>query len=184
VSVEFGIFGGSFDPPHLAHTLLVAYALNAHALERVLIVPTYAHAFGKPLAPFQARVQMCEFACADLRRVEVCDIERELPTPSLTLATLEALAARYPHVQLRLLIGSDILAEAHAWHRFDRVSELAPPIVIQREGTPELLPKQPALPAISSTEVRRRLRSGESAEGLVCARVADYARSHRLYPIE
>jgi nicotinate-nucleotide adenylyltransferase len=184
VSVEFGVFGGSFDPPHLAHTLLAAYALNAYALERVLIVPTHAHALGKRLAPFEQRLQMCEFAFADLQRVEISSIERDLPTPSFTLSTLEALARRYPGVQLRLLIGADIVAEAHAWHQFDRAIALAPLIVIEREGEQRIDASQPALPDISSSEIRRRLRMGESTRGWLCPRVEDYVRSHGLYTVE
>jgi nicotinate-nucleotide adenylyltransferase len=181
MSMTFGVFGGSFDPPHVAHTLLAAYALAAHPIEKVLVVPTFAHAFGKPLSPFEHRLHMCERAFGDLRRVEVSSIERELPTPSLTLRTLEALSQKYPAVQLRLLIGSDLLAETHAWHDFDRIQQLAPALVVQRQGhlQPDL--DQPALPDVSSTEIRRRLQGGDTTEGLLCPAVDLYARTHRLY---
>jgi nicotinate-nucleotide adenylyltransferase len=181
LSVAFGVFGGSFDPPHLAHGLFASYALAAFELERVLIVPTYAHAFGKPLSPFDDRLRMCELAFADLRRVEICSIERELPAPSLTLHTLEALSARYPSVQLRLLIGSDVSHETGAWHNFARIEELAPPLIIERQGNLRHAATSPALPDISSTEVRRRLREGEPTAGLLSPAVARYALSRGLY---
>jgi nicotinate-nucleotide adenylyltransferase len=184
VTIEFGIFGGSFDPPHLAHTLLIDYAQSAYELERVLVVPTYSHAFGKRLAPYDDRVRMCELACAEMKRVEVSRIESELPTPSLSVNTIEALSRRFAGVRLRFLIGADILAEAHAWHDFERIERLAPPLVIQRQGRAAIDPRQPALPDISSTEVRRRLRHGESTEGLLAPAVARYALARSLYLLE
>jgi len=179
--VAFGVFGGSFDPPHVAHTLFASYALCAHALERVLVVPAYAHAFGKPLTGFEDRLRMCELAFDGLSRVEICDIERTLPAPNYTLHTLRALARRYPGVQLRLLIGADIPPEAHAWHDFAAVEALAPPIVIERQGTPAHDPSQPALPNVSSSEIRRRLQAGESTRGWLGPSVMRYIQAHGLY---
>jgi nicotinate-nucleotide adenylyltransferase len=180
VSSTLAIYGGSFDPPHVAHTLVCAYVLAAYRIDRVLLVPTAQHPFDKQLAPFEHRVRMCELAMRDLRRVEICRIEEQLATPSLTLRTLEALQQRHPQARLRLVIGSDLLAETAAWHKFDQVAALAPPIVVQRAGHAGPA-AGPALPDISSTEVRRRLRAGESTEGLVDPQVADYARTHGLY---
>ena len=182
MSATFGVFGGSFDPPHVAHVLFAGYVLSAYDLERVLVVPTFSHAFGKPLSPFEDRLRMCELAFADLRRVEVSPIERSLPAPSRTLRTLEALQERYPGVQLRLLIGSDLLPETPSWHNFERIAELAPPLVVERQGRARHNPANPALPDVSSTEVRRRLRDGEPTDGLLSPAVAAYARSCGLYP--
>lgn len=180
-SVQFAVYGGSFDPPHLAHALAVSAALCVHGVERVLVVPTYAHAFSKRLTPFEDRLRMCELTFMHLRGVEICNIERDLPAPSLTLHTLQALAERYPGVQLRLLIGGDIVTEAHAWHDFASVQRLAPPIVIERQGFPAHDPSQPALPAVSSSEVRRRIRAGESTRGWLHPSVEHYIAAHRLY---
>ncbi len=175
------MYGGSFDPPHVAHTLAVAYVLATQPVDRVLVVPTRDHPFGKRLSAFEHRVHMCELALQDLKRVEISQIEQELPAPSLTLRTLEALRARYPTAQLRLVIGSDVLTETHAWHNFARIEALAPPIVVQRAGHVRPGSDAPALPEISSTEVRRRLRVGESVAGLLTPAVAEYAVAHALY---
>ena len=179
--VQFAVYGGSFDPPHLAHALAVSAALSVHGIERVLIVPTYAHAFNKRLSPFDDRLRMCELAFMHLRGVEICSIERDLPAPNLTLHTLQALAARHPEVQLRLLIGGDILTQAHAWHDFASVQQLAPPLVIERQGFPPHDPTQPALPAVSSSEVRRRVRAGESTRGLISPSIEQYIAANNLY---
>jgi nicotinate-nucleotide adenylyltransferase len=180
VTVELGVFGGSFNPPHVGHTLLASYVLSAYALERV-VVPTHVHAFGKAMAPFDDRLRMCELAFAELSRVVVCDVERDLPQPSLTLNTLQALAKQYPGLRLRLLIGSDIVPETHAWHDFSSIEQLAPPLIVQRQGYPALDPSQPALPEVSSSEVRRRIAAGESTRGLISPVVAQYAQTRQLY---
>lgn len=174
------VFGGSFDPPHVAHTLVAAYVLAAHEVDRVLVVPCFRHPFDKPLAPFEHRARMCEIAMRDLPQVEVSTIEAELGTTSRTLPMLEALHARHPDAQLRLVIGSDLVAETPTWHAFDRIRALAPPLVIPRAGHVADA-TEPALPAISSTEVRRRLREGLPTTGLVDPEVAAYARAHALY---
>jgi nicotinate-nucleotide adenylyltransferase len=179
--VEFGVFGGSFDPPHAAHVLLASLALSVHGLERVLVVPTHAHAFGKRLTPMDDRLRMCELAFAPLRNVEILDIERELPAPSFTLNTLRALSQRYPAAQLRLLIGADILPEAHTWHDFASIERLAPPIVVERQGYAAVDPDQPALPAISSSEIRRRVQAGESTHGWLSPAVERYIVARGLY---
>jgi len=180
VSETLAVFGGSFDPPHLSHTLAAAYVLSAYTVDRVLVVPTARHPFDKQLSPFEHRCRMLELAMRDLRRVEVCMIERELPAPSLTVRTLEALADRMPSAQLRLVIGSDLVAETQAWHDFPRIQALAPPIVLPRAGY-DSTGQSPALPAISSTEARRRLRDDEPTEGWLSPAVAKYARDNALY---
>ncbi|MEY4580506.1 MAG: hypothetical protein RL701_5209, partial [Pseudomonadota bacterium] len=172
-ALAFGVFGGSFDPPHIAHTLFASYALSAYALERVLVVPTYTHAFSKRLTTFDDRLHMCELAFGELRRVEICDIERELPAPSLTLNTLRALSQRHRGVQLRLLIGSDIPPETHAWHDYQSIEREFSPIIIERQGGARHVLDQPALPAVSSSDIRRRIRADESTAGWLAPSVAD-----------
>lgn len=175
------IFGGSFDPPHLAHVLVAAYVLAAHDVDRVLVAPSHRHPLEKELeTPFADRLAMTELAMRDLRRVEVSPIEAELDGRGRTLHLLEALAERRPGTRLRLVVGTDILAETERWHRWDEVVALAPPIIVGRQGhSPDA--NVPALPEISSTDVRRRLRSRESVEGLVPRAVAEYIAERGLY---
>lgn len=180
VAEVIAVYGGSFDPPHVAHTLAATYVLAAHPIDRVLVVPCFQHPFDKPLAPFEHRVRMCEIAMRDLKRVEVSALEAELGATSRTLPMLEALHARHPEAQLRLVIGSDLVPETPSWHAFDRIRALAPPLVIPRAGHVGDA-THPALPAISSTEVRRRLREGLPTDGLIDPAVAAYARAHALY---
>jgi nicotinate-nucleotide adenylyltransferase len=175
------IYGGSFDPPHIAHAWVALYVLATENVDRVLVVPAAEHPFNKPLCAFSHRVRMCELAMRHLQRVEVSTIEDELPKPSLTLRTLERLRSDHDDATLRLVIGSDLLSEASGWHEFERVRKLAPLIVVPRAGGAPSERSSLALPNVSSTEVRRRLREGLETKGLLDHEVAKYAKQHRLY---
>jgi nicotinate-nucleotide adenylyltransferase len=190
--VTVGLFGGSFNPPHVGHVLSVAYALSMGLVERVVAVPVFAHALGKSLAPFPARVAMARLAFEWIPGVEVSDVEQELGSPSRSLRTIEALSARRPDWQLRLLVGSDILGELHQWHAYAEIARRAPPLILPRPGVPD--PTRPGeaariLPDISSTEVRASLEAaaqGDSAgaaelQRVVPASVLVYIREQRLY---
>jgi nicotinate-nucleotide adenylyltransferase len=181
VSQTIAVYGGSFDPPHIAHTLACAYVLSAHAVDLVLVVPAGRHPFDKHLSAFEHRLHMCELALRDLKRVEISSLERDLEGPSLTLRTLEQVQRTHPNAGLRLVIGSDLLPETPSWHRFDRICELAPPLIVPRAGFEVAGSDVPALPDISSTEARRRLRVGLPTDGLLDPEVAVYARSQGLY---
>jgi nicotinate-nucleotide adenylyltransferase len=183
---ELAILGGSFDPPHLGHVFLAAYALAVGGVERVLVVPVFEHAFAKPLSPFAHRLTMCELAFRDLRRVEVSALERELGGVSRTLRLIDALAQRYPHHRLRTLIGTDILAESHRWQGFAEIERRAPLLVAGRSGhePADAAISGPLLPAISSSEIRARLGAGEDPGGLLPREVLRYAREQRLYGAE
>jgi nicotinate-nucleotide adenylyltransferase len=181
------VYGGSFDPPHVAHVLSVAYALAVEPFERVLVVPVCEHAFPKHPVAFEHRARMCELAFGDFERVEVSRIEAELEKPNRTVSTLKRLLADQPSYRLRLLIGSDVLGDAAKWHAFDEVKRLAPPFVVARHGfeRPEYGP--PPVPNVSSTELREllRRRGSEQVDTLLrrCLpwRVREYIEANGLY---
>ena len=155
------MLGGSFDPPHVAHVLLAAYVLSIGEVDEVLVVPVFDHAFGKRLAPYADRVRMCELAFADLPRVQVSRVEELLPHPNRTLDTLEYLREQQPQASFRLVIGSDVLADAGKWHAFDQVQRLAPPLVVTRPGHAEVGPA--LFPDVSSTQLRELFERGDRA---------------------
>ncbi len=182
---RIGVLGGSFDPPHCGHVLLATYALSVAPIDGLLVVPAFAHAFGKEMAAFEHRVAMTRaaFAVLDPARVEISEIERELPPPSFTYRTLEALAERFPRARFRMIVGSDIVKDTSRWTRIERVTELAPFFVVGRGGhdAPEAESAPLDLPEVSSTRVREALRGGCGASGLVSAEVEAYVAEHQLY---
>lgn len=177
-----GVFGGSFNPPHVAHVLAAAYALSIQAVERVLIVPVYRHPFAKELAPFEDRLAMCELAFSLFEGVAVSAVERELGGESLTLRTLEHLKMTNPSWSLRLIIGSDVVPDLPKWHRWDLIEALAPPLILDRAGA-GARPERVLLPEVSSSEVRALFARGgrEELERLVPRSVLAYAESSGLY---
>jgi nicotinate-nucleotide adenylyltransferase len=185
--MRIAFYGGSFDPPHVAHVLATTYLLGLGEFDRVLVVPVYAHAFQKALSPFADRVTMCELAMGWIPGVEVSGVEADLETPSLTFRTLSHLQREHPDWGLRLVVGSDVLGEVTKWHAFAQVRRLAPPFVLGRVGYPSDEAGPPVLPEISSTQVRELLRRrGEApADGqlaaLVPARVLAHIDARGLY---
>ncbi len=172
------LFGGSFNPPHVAHQLVALYVLETQPVDELWFVPVYEHVFGKDLAAYEERVRMCEMAVAPLgSRVRVDRTEEVLARApgfagSRTLDLVEHLTRTHPDTSFRLVVGSDILGEIDKWHRWDDVVALAPLIVIGRAGhLPEgSIATGVTMPEVSSTLVRQLARSG------------DYARLASLVP--
>lgn len=180
------VFGGSFDPPHVAHVLAVAYALSVEPIDEVLVVPVFRHPFAKDLTSFEDRAAMCRLALGWIAGVRVSDVERELGGESRTLRTLEHLGAEHPEWSLRLLVGADVLLDASKWHRFDRVTELAPLLVLGRAGVEQVEAPEPLLPRVSSTRIRAALRAGrvDEVRHLLPRSVVDYILARGLYRSE
>ncbi|WP_063796601.1 nicotinate (nicotinamide) nucleotide adenylyltransferase [Chondromyces crocatus] len=186
------IFGGSFNPPHVSHVLAVTYALSVAPVDAVVVVPVFQHPFAKELVPYEDRLEMCRLALGWIPSVEVSTVERELGGESLTLRTLEHLAAVHPGWSMRLLVGADVLPDLPKWHRFDRIAELAPPLVLGRAGIGSeggaahgLSAPEAVLPEVSSTEVRRALAAGdlEAVRWQVPRVVLEYALERGLYGV-
>jgi nicotinate-nucleotide adenylyltransferase len=174
----WALFGGSFDPPHVGHVLAASYVLATSA-DRVVIVPAFRHVFGKELTPFPHRRRMLELAMADLRNVEISDIEARLGGASATVRTVDALRMRHPGVQWKLVVGSDLTAEIPRWTESERLLAMASLCVIQRAG--HRTGEGVVMPEVSSTEIRARVASGRSTEDLVPGAVAKYIAHHGLY---
>lgn len=174
------VFGGSFDPPHVGHALVAAYVLASQPVDELVVVPVAHHAFDKRLTAFHYRLRMTELAFQHLSGAEVSDLEAQLGGESRTLRTLQALAARRPSARLRLVIGSDLVDQFNTWHRAREIAVLAPLLVVQRTGQ-ITDPALPAMPEVSSTDLRARLREGRPTDGWLAPSVAAYARAHGLY---
>jgi nicotinate-nucleotide adenylyltransferase len=177
------IFGGSFNPPHVAHVLACALVLSTEDVERVVVVPTFRHPFAKALAPYEDRVAMCRLAMGWLPGVEVSRVEEELGGESRTLRTLEAIARAHPEWGLRLVIGADIVAEAPRWFAFDEIVRIAPPIVLGRAGVTAPGAGPALLPEVSSTQVRDAIARGawDEVEKRVPRAVLAHVRAKGLY---
>lgn len=174
--MRLGIFGGTFDPPHLGHLVAASDAAQALELDRVLWIPAAVHPFKREAvsAPPEARLEMVRAAVRGDERFEACDLELRREGPSYTVTTLRELHARHPGAELFFLTGADNLRELPQWREPDEVVRLARLVVVSRrgEGVPAGLPYPAvAVPVtrvdVSSTEVRRRIAAGQTVRYLV-----------------
>ena len=161
------VYGGSFNPPHVAHAL-VATALHLRGdVSEVWLLPVYRHAFEdtqrKKLAPYARRFGWCEALAAALGPwAAVSDAERRLPPPSYSIETLRYFAKEFPNKRFRLVVGADVLGETHAWRAWSSIVADFSPIVVGRQGHPAVLPAPSlAFPEVSSTALRAALRAGD-----------------------
>lgn len=179
-----GILGGSFNPPHLAHAMLAQVALGRLALDQLWVTPTYDHAFGKDLAPFDDRLHMCSLTFADAgARVAVLDVERHLPAPSYTVQTIRRLLAENPGVRPVLVVGTDILDELHRWREPEALQELVTFFVVPRPGwaVAERVDVDVTFPEVSSTAVRDALGRGRAAPRVLHRAVEAHIAAQGLY---
>lgn len=188
-----GVFGGSFDPVHVGHLILAEEAVTRLRLDRLLFVPAArpAHKRTRALAPIADRVAMLRLATRGNPRFAVSRIEADLPGVAYTVRTLERLA-RAERASLYFLMGQDSLEEFGTWREPARILSLARLAVLPRgDGrrprlAPALRRRVVFLDAprvgVSSTEIRRRLRSGRSVRYWVPEPVLAYLERHGLYP--
>lgn len=192
-----GIFGGSFDPPHVGHLLAASDASDALGLDRLLFVPAAAQPLKhgtRGAAPAATRVAMVEALVGDDPRFAVDALEIARGGLSYTVDTLETLAARWPGAQRMLLVGADVLDTFVRWRDPLRIRALATLVVLVRAvdgavpgavppdfpgGLPQLLPTRRI--DLSSTEVRERVAAGRPIRGFVPDAVATIIRDARLY---
>ena len=180
-----GVFGGTFDPPHIGHLILAESALEELGLEAVLWVLTPRSPLkpdGDPAA-VDLRLRMMEAAIEGNPRFRLSKVDVDRDPPYYTIGTLESIRAADPKVQPVLLLGSDALEELPRWHEPRRLVELCAAIgVMTRPGylgdVEKLNEEIPGLSAklrtfrapsveISAREIRRRLHAGQSIRYLV-----------------
>lgn len=186
------LFGGSFNPPHVAHQLVGLYVLETQPVDALWIAPAYVHPFEhKKLAGYEHRVRMCELMAAALGpRAQVTRIEEELARrpgfrASRTLDLVTVLVDERG-LEVRLVVGSDILAETAKWYRWDEVVAKAPLIAVGRGGAAPPLGSVVTgveMPAISSTGIRAAFAAGDpaAAQPLLPRSVYSYIVQHNLY---
>jgi nicotinate-nucleotide adenylyltransferase len=198
------IFGGTFDPPHRAHVELPPRAAKAVGCNRIIYVPAAINPLkaDHPPAPAADRLAMLRLALRHQPDVEISTIELDRSGPSYTIDTLTALRQQLgDDIIMRLLIGADQALEFHHWKQWQRVLEMAFPVVMLRPpwgraaferqllesfGEAEArrwMQQTVDLPQIdiSATALRDALAHSADTSVMLDPKVADYIRSHRLY---
>jgi nicotinate-nucleotide adenylyltransferase len=191
-----GVFGGAFDPPHLAHRALLQSALSELHLDSLHVIPTgQAWHKTRTLTAAQHRLAMTQLAFADLPNVVVDAQEISRKGPSYTIDTLRDLAVADPGAELFLIMGADQAGALTTWRAWQDILQIATICVADRahptsSGTvfeaEKLCPERffhlrmPAL-TISATQIRATISAHQPVDTLVCAAVARYIADHHLY---
>ena len=197
--VKLGVLGGTFDPPHLGHLLTATDALEHLSLDRILLVPNFVQPIkGAAQATPQDRFEMLRLLVSGDPRFEVKTLELERKGPSFSVDTLEQLSREYAGAQLFFLLGSDAFSTFREWRNPSRIMELATLAVLSRSdgsssgaGSAAFVEAHD-LPAgaitlasriidISSSEIRKRVRTGMPIRGFVPEAVEKYIAEKALY---
>lgn len=195
---RIGIYGGTFNPPHVGHIRAAEFAVKALQLDKLLLIPSC-------IAPHKAlpansptptqRADMLRIAAGE--KMEVCDIEIRRGGPSFTFETVENLRAQYPDEELVLLMGSDMFLSFDSWREPERILACASVGVFCRGETMELeriyaqkekmeakgakiYTVENPVTAISSTQLRRLL-AFRCASAFLPAEVENYILENSLY---
>lgn len=198
VQRRIGVFGGAFDPPHLAHVALVRSAIKALQLDEVRVLPTgQAWHRSASLTDAAHRLTMTRLAFSDVPQAVVDEREIRRTGPSYTVDTLRELSAEHPGAQLFLLIGDDQRRSLPGWHRIAEIARLAiicaaardPQVASWHRGAasdsnatePSIEPLPMPLMLISATDIRERLSRQADVSPLLAPGVERYIHEHHLY---
>lgn len=196
---RIGIYGGTYNPPHIGHMRAAEYAIEALSLDRLLLIPTGVspHKEMASGASSADRLEMLRLSAAGLEKAEISDIEIRREGRSYTVDTLRQLKAENPGAELVLLMGTDMFLSFHSWREPEQIMKLATLAVFFRGekgeqtkieaqklsleslGARVELVKNPVT-AISSTDLRRMLVFG-CADPFLMPGVDDYIRERGLY---
>lgn len=183
-----GLYGGTFNPVHNAHLLVAEQVGRALALERVDFLPDLIppHVDHKDALDATDRVAMLKLAIQDnpFFGLELGEIERG--GVSYTYDTIKALKQRHPETDYYFIIGGDMVDYLPTWHKINDLVKLVNFVAVRRPGAkneahyPVIWVDVPAV-AFSSTDIRRRIKMGQSIKYMVPAAVEDYIKEHHLY---
>jgi nicotinate-nucleotide adenylyltransferase len=177
--MNIGMFGGSFNPPHIAHLILAEYCCDALQLERLLFIPSAVppHKENDNLLPAYDRLHLTSLAIGDNDRFEVSDIEIKRGGTSYTIDTIRQLGSRHAGAELYMIIGVDNLVGFHRWMNYRAILETVTVVAMNRPGfdassvSAVIMNSVRVLDVphleISSTDIRERIGRGDSVRYMV-----------------
>lgn len=201
--MKIGLFGGTFDPPHIGHLIAAQIAVEEAGLDQVIFIPAGVppHKQGKAIVAGRHRLNMVTLAIQGHPSFSVSDWELQQAGPSYTADTLRhftAIDQADRETEWYWLVGADMLADLPQWHEVDAIFEKAKVIAVARPGTDaailqgvieEKLPKWASRVVlihnigleVSSTWIRERLSHGTTVQHVVPAKVIEYINQNFLY---
>ena len=200
---RIGIYGGTFNPPHLGHVHVAQFAVGALCLDRLLIMPSnippHKELPADSPGAFQ-RMEMLQMTFGQMPKITVSDLEITRDGISYTVDTVSQMKKTYPDAELILLMGTDMLLSFHNWYHWEEIMKNASLAVMYR-GDPEekeniakkkaeleqrgatvYLLENPVVP-ISSTQLRRMM-AFSCTEEFLPPQIGDYIRDNHLYSVD
>lgn len=191
--MKIGIFGGTFDPPHVGHLIVADEVRSELKLDAILFIPAKRspHKLDRKPAPAAKRLKLLSLATRDTPHFIISELELRRGGISYTVDTLEKLHRKNPKDEFFLIIGMDNLRSFHTWRSPDKIIGLASVVVMTRAGVrrirvPRALKKRTILCAVpdidvSSSDIRKRIREGKAFRHLVPPQVYAFIKRHRMY---
>ena len=196
---RIGLFGGTFDPPHLGHLILASEAQIQLELDRLLwiLTPEPPHKQEQLITSVDDRLAMVQLATADNKSFEISRIELDRPGPHYTLDTINLIAEQNPGADIVPIIGGDSLHDLPKWHEPQKLVYACHWIGVMRRpyqaaNLDELESQLPGIRSkihyvdaplleIASREIRSRIAEGKSVRYYLPASVYEYINQHQLY---
>lgn len=192
---KIGLFGGTFDPIHTGHLIVAEIIRDDLNLDRIIFVPTRKHPFKKSsfISDESHRSKMIAIAIRNNRHLGVSDIELKTDRIAYTVDTVKEFREDYPEGSgdIYFLMGMDNLNQFHLWKDPDLLVEMCRIVVFTRPGfepareakkyLPHIRIIQIPLLEISSTQIRKRVKSGQTIRYLVPRDVESYILRNKLY---
>ena len=189
--MRIGLFGGTFDPPHVGHLVTAVNVRHALSLDVVVLMVAnspWQKRGTRAISLAEDRLAMVEAAVADVDGLVAGDAEIRRGGPSFTADTLATLFECYPGSELFTIVGDDAAAGLTTWERHEEVVARSRLVVVDRPGTPVELPSEfewlrvevPRL-EVSSTDLRARVHDGRPLDYLVTEQVLDIIAMRELY---
>ena len=188
--IRLGVMGGTFDPIHFGHLVAASEAASAFHLAKVIFVPTGEPWQKQTITDSEHRYQMTQLAIAGNEHFDISRVDVDRPGPTFTVDTLRDIAAEHPEAELFFITGADSISQIGTWKDAEEIWELAHFVGVTRPGHSLQVPKSPhgavsllEIPAlaISSTDIRARVKAGKPIDYLLPEAVIEYIKQNNLY---
>lgn len=186
--MKLGFFGGSFNPPTIAHYNLINQALHQYNFDKVYFVPVNNYYPKSNLIEIEKRIEMLNLLCQKEEKIEILDIEKQIDKRLEAIDIFKIIEKQYNNNEIFFFIGEDNYKKMHNWKNYNELQQYNY-IIFQRDDSKELEIKQENITymknsenlKISSTEIREKIKNNENISNLVTKEIEEYILKNKLY---